>query len=164
MPLPPVVILACGNPSRGDDALGPLLLERLQSWLDASATGAGCELLGDFQLQIEHALDLVGRRLLLFIDAGQQTPAPFVFRQAQAADGVAHSTHALTPEALLAVLLRIDHEPPPPAFVLCVRGESFALGEDLSAAAASHADAAFELLEALLRRPELDYWQSLLSR
>ena len=83
----PVVILACGNPSRGDDALGPILLDRLQAWLES----AGCagladdfELIGDFQLQVEHALDLIGRRLALFIDAGQQTPAPFVFRRAQA--------------------------------------------------------------------------------
>jgi Ni,Fe-hydrogenase maturation factor len=39
MPLPPVLILACGNPSRGDDALGPLLLERLQNWLDEAWPG-----------------------------------------------------------------------------------------------------------------------------
>ena len=27
----PLLVLAVGNPSRGDDALGPLLLERLQA-------------------------------------------------------------------------------------------------------------------------------------
>ena len=27
----PLLILAVGNPSRGDDALGPMLLERLQA-------------------------------------------------------------------------------------------------------------------------------------
>ena len=31
-----VVVLACGNPSRGDDAIGPLLLARLESWLSES--------------------------------------------------------------------------------------------------------------------------------
>jgi hypothetical protein len=39
----------------------------------------GFELIGDFQWQVEHALDLAGRRLALFIDAGERTPAPFVF-------------------------------------------------------------------------------------
>jgi len=165
MPLPPVLVLACGNPSRGDDALGPLLLERLQNWLDGAGLAAGFELIGDFQLQIEHALDLVGRHLVLFIDAGEQTAAPYVFRQARAAGAGAASpsTHALSPEAVLAVLPRIDHEAPPPAFVLCVRGESFALGEGLSAAASSHADAAFELLQFLCRAAERDVWLTRLS-
>ena len=74
----PVVVFAVGNRSRGDDALGPLLLERLAAVLDAEGRGSRFELIDDFQLQIEHALDLAGRRLALFIDAGTGTPAPFV--------------------------------------------------------------------------------------
>ena len=70
----PVVILACGNPSRGDDALGPLLLEHLEAWLAAEGLSNGFELIGDFQLNIEHALDLAGRRLALFIDAPGAVP------------------------------------------------------------------------------------------
>lgn len=166
MPLAPVVVLACGNPSRGDDALGPLLLDRLQAWLDASGRAVGVELIGDFQLQVEHALDLVGRQLVLFIDAGQQTPAPFVFRRLRADAASAYSTHALSPEALLAVLPRIDQQAPPPAFVLCVRGETFVLGEGLSAAATAHAEQAFELLQQLLRQPDVEHFarqQSLLD-
>ena len=84
MSLAPVVILACGNPSRGDDALGPMLLDRLQDWLAGEGLSTGYELIGDFQWQVEHALDLAGRRLALFLDAGQRTPAPWVLRQVQA--------------------------------------------------------------------------------
>ncbi len=164
MPLPPVLILACGNPSRGDDALGPLLADRLQNWLDEAGLASGFEVLVDFQWQIEHALDLIGRHLVLFIDAGHDTPGPFIFRQAQAAGDVAsHSTHALSPEAVLAVLPRVVHEAAPPAFVLCVRGERFALGEGLSAAASGHAEPAFEFLQALCRAAELDAWTGQLS-
>ena len=152
MSLAPVVILACGNPSRGDDALGPLLLDRLQDWLDGQRLAPGFELIGDFQWQVEHALDLVGRRLALFIDAGQQTPAPFIFRWAHASGRVLPSTHSLSPEAVLAVLPRIG-QPVPPAFVLCVAGECFALGEGLSGAAGVHADRAFALLQELCRSP-----------
>ncbi len=164
--LAPVVILACGNPSRGDDALGPILLDRLQTWLET----AGCagladdfELITDFQLQVEHALDLVGRRLALFIDAGQQTPAPFVFRRAQAIDSASPSTHSLPPESVLAVLPRISREAPPPAFILCVRGERFELGEGLSPAAMRHAHAAFELLNELCRAADVGAWQARVS-
>jgi len=167
VPLPPVLILACGNPSRGDDALGPLLVDRLQNCLAEAGLAAGIEVLVDFQWQIEHALDLIGRHLVLFIDAGHDTPGPFVFRQAQAgaaaSDAGSCSTHALSPEAVLAVLPRVVHEAAPPAFVLCVRGERFELGEALSPAAAGHAERAFELLQDLLRGPDVDRWQALLS-
>ena len=159
MPPAPVVVLACGNPSRGDDALGPLLLERLQNWLHSVGLADGFELIGDFQLQVEHALDLTGRRLALFIDAGEQTRSPFVFRQVEGTGVVSPGTHALPPAALLAVLRRIG-EPPPPAFVLCVRGERFVLGEGLSRAAREHADAAFELLAGLCRAARVDAWQA----
>lgn len=158
-PSAPVVILACGNPSRGDDALGPFFLDRLQAWLDSAGLADGFELIGAFQLQVEHALDLSGRRLALFIDAGEQTPAPFVFRQVEAMTSASPGTHALPPEAVLAVLRRIgDH--PPPAFVLCVCGEHFELGEGLSAAARERAEGAFMLLQALCRSTRVEAWQA----
>ena len=53
-----VVVLASGNRSRGDDAVGPLLLERLAAWLAAEGRSGEFELFDDYQLQIEHALDL----------------------------------------------------------------------------------------------------------
>ena len=162
MSLAPVVILACGNPSRGDDALGPLLLDRLQEWLDAAGLAEGFELISDFQWQIEHALDLVGRRLALFIDAGMQTPAPLRFGPVPAIDAAIPGTHALSPAAVLAVLPRIA-QPAPPAFVLCVAGECFELGEGLSTAASRHAGRAFELLQALCRSPRVDAWQACVS-
>lgn len=156
---PPIVIFACGNPSRGDDALGPLLLDRLQTWLGQREGAADFELIGDFQLQIEHALDLCGRRLVLFIDAGERTPAPFVFHEISADATVAPVSHALSPSAVLAVALAIHGQSPPPAFSLCVRGECFVLGEDLSAPAEHFAEQAFTLLTRLCRRPRLAFWR-----
>ncbi|MBP7522487.1 MAG: Ni/Fe hydrogenase, partial [Leptothrix sp. (in: Bacteria)] len=55
-----VVVFGWGNTSRGDDAIGPLLLADL-----AAARLPGVETIEDFQLQIEHALDMVGADLLL---------------------------------------------------------------------------------------------------
>jgi len=70
------------------------------------------------------------------------------------------SSHALSPEAVLAVLARIG-QPAPPTFVLGVAGERFELGEGLSAAASRHAEGAFALLQALCRTPRVDAWQAL---
>ena len=154
----PIVVFAVGNPSRGDDAIGPGLCGRLEKWLENEGLVDQVELIEDFQLQIEHVLDLQGRQLALFIDAGANTPAPFTFQRIAPATGIAHTTHELPPEAVLQVYLQIEAVEPPPAFVLCVRGEEFELGEPLNTAAESHLEAAFDLLMQLCRQAALSDW------
>ncbi len=149
----PVVVFCIGNPSRGDDALGPHIHGQLGNWLKTAGLDASVELIEDFQLQIEHALDLAGRQLAIFVDAGVGIPAPVVFRPLVASTVASHSTHALPPESVLQVALQMG-VPLPPAYVLCVRGESFALGESLSPAARSSAAAALGLLQDLLGAAE----------
>ena len=63
-PVLPLLVFGWGNLSRGDDALGPLCVEQLRAECTASA---GVEFLDDYQLQVEHALDLVGRTRILFV-------------------------------------------------------------------------------------------------
>jgi hydrogenase maturation protease len=157
----PVVVFAIGNPSRGDDALGPVVLDRLATWLAAQGRTVDVDLIEDFQLQIEHALDLEGRALALFIDAGENTPAPFAFSRTLAAPINSHSTHAIAPSAVLQVFRQTQASEPPPAFTLCIRGESFELGEALSAKAEQHAEAALPLLFALMERSTVTDWQKL---
>jgi len=154
----PVVIFAIGNPSRGDDAIGPEICGRLQKWLENEGMADQFELIEDFQLQIEHALDLQGRALALFIDAGINTPAPFIFSQIYPSTAVAHTTHALAPEAVLQVYCHTEGDAPPPAFVLCVSGNAFELGAALSSPAQQNCAEAFLFLQALSKAPLLGNW------
>lgn len=153
-----VVVFAVGNPSRGDDAIGPELLGRLEKWLAKEGLAEGVELIEDFQLNIEHALDLAGRELALFIDAGENTAAPYVFERIFPAAIPSHSTHALPPQAVLQVYRQTDGQEPPPSFLLCVRGEHFELGEGLTSEALGRVDTAMALLERLMRQPTLAGW------
>ena len=155
-----LVVFAVGNPSRGDDAIGPLICGRLAKWLENEGLAERVDLIEDFQLNIEHALDLQGRELALFIDAGENTPAPFVFAQIYPSTATAHTTHALPPEAVLHVYRQTEGIEPPPAFVLCVRGEGFELGEPLTAAAESHAASAFDLLTELCGEVMPEKWKA----
>ena len=156
---PEVVVFAVGNRSRGDDAIGPLLLERLNSWLAAEAQTGEFALIEDYQLQIEHALDLQGKRLALFIDAGCGTPAPLAFYAIGPARTTAvRSTHELPPQGVLEVYRQFALAEPPPSFVLCVRGERFELGEGLSALAGAHVEAAWHQLKVLCRQPDAALW------
>jgi hydrogenase maturation protease len=156
-----VILFAVGNRSRGDDAIGPLLLERLAPWLSAEGRTGAFELIDDYQLQIEHALDLQGRRLALFIDAGHDTPAPFNFYQINPVPvAPSGSTHSLPPECVLGVYRQIAGAAPPPSFVLCVRGEHFELGEGLSNEAEVHLEAAWWQLRQLCREPDAGRWRA----
>ena len=140
----PVLVLAVGNPSRGDDAIGPELAARIEE-----ARLPGVEVIVEFQLQVENALDLVGRERVIFLDAGTGTPAPFELKRVEAAAEFLHTSHALSPEAVLATYLRVTGTAPPESWVLCVRGESFELGQSLSDAAAARIESAWPaLLEA----------------
>lgn len=124
----PLLVLAWGNPSRGDDALGPLLAERLLALAEAAAWAGRVEVLTDFQLQVEHALDLVGRERILFVDAALDLEGPFTVRPLQAARGGGIGSHALAPEAVLQVYQDLHGQPPPPATLLAIRASAFELG------------------------------------
>jgi hydrogenase maturation protease len=139
-----LVIFGWGNVARGDDGLGPLLLARI-----AEASWENATLIEDFQLQIEHALDLQEADLALFIDAGKDTPAPFSFGEIFPQDGLTHTTHALSPASVLAIYRKVTGKTPPPAFLLCVRGESFELGETLSVDGVARLEAAWDFLKRL---------------
>lgn len=159
---PEVVVFAVGNRSRGDDAIGPLLLERLASWVADEAQTGAFALIEDYQLQIEHALDLQGKRLALFIDAGCGTTAPLEFYPiAPARAPVARSTHELPPQGVLEVYRQFALAEPPPSFVLCVRGERFELGAWLSSPGKAHVEAAWRQLTRLCRQPDAALWRTM---
>lgn len=140
--VPPLLVLAWGNPSRGDDALGPLLAERLLACAQDTSTTDRVEVLTDFQLQVEHALDLVGRERVLFVDAALDLEGPFTVRPLQAARGGGIGSHALAPEAVLQVFQDLHHQPPPPATLLAIRASAFELGAPPGVQALSDLDQA----------------------
>ena len=202
----PILVMAVGNESRGDDALGPLLARRLETWLTSMANattnnemtmhhesfphpcplppagegdtetrfasstlmnawlGEQVEVIEEFQLQVEHTLDIQGRTLVLIIDAGHNTQTPFSFYEAKARKLDGHTTHAVAPEALLGIYAAVHRELPPPAFILCVAGMSFELGEPLSPPAEQHLEQAFVFCQQLFHAPAQNEWLEIAGR
>ena len=145
----PILILAMGNPSRGDDAFGPLLAERLTHWLgqQPEATQNQIEVICEQQLMVEHVDDLQGRQQVLFIDA------------AATGDHVASLTgvdvlpqtptvqsHSCTPAQLLALYRHLLNRAPPPSHLLTVPGQGFELGASQSDATQHQLEPAWYLL------------------
>lgn len=133
----PLLVLGWGNLSRGDDALGPMCVAALRECLPAALYGQ-VEFLEDYQLQIEHALDLAGRQRVLLVDASLNCRTPFEVTPVQPAPDASLTSHALSPQALLQVYLDLRGEPPPPCSLLVIRGEKFDLGEPPSIGALAH--------------------------
>ncbi|PKD41959.1 Ni/Fe hydrogenase [Methylomonas sp. Kb3] len=146
----PILVFGYGNPSRGDDAVGPLLLDYLAEHLDLS----NIELLSDFQLQIEHALDIQGRELVVFVDAAVDCPESFTFTPLTPAQDHSYSSHALSPAALLSVYAAVGKQAPPPCYLLSIQAEAFELGSGLSErCAANLIEACRFITEFLKQRP-----------
>ena len=138
MIVPPILIFGYGNPSRGDDALAPRFLDQMEPLTQEPPLAGQVELLTDYQLQIEHALDLRQRQRVLFVDASLDGPEPFDFQPLKPDATLTYTTHAMSPAAVLAVYEKIQPEPLPPCFLLAIRGYVFDLGEPLSAGAQSN--------------------------
>ena len=151
----PLLVFGYGNPSRGDDALGPALVD----WLGGQETlVAPVELLTDFQLQIEHALDLAGRRLVLFADASRAAAPPWDLRRLQPEPERRPFSHAMSPGGVPEVYRQTQGREPPPCYLLAIRGYGFELGQPLSAPARRNLSAAQGLVKRLLSEPKDDAW------
>lgn len=135
------LVFSWGNPSRGDDALGPLAYRWLR---ELKLPGVDC--LTDYQLQIEHSLDLAGRQRVVFVDASLSAAAPFEYAPVIAYPDHSYTSHALSPASLLAVYRQVREEAPPPAWLLSIRGYRFDLGAALSYRARNNLDQALAFI------------------
>jgi hydrogenase maturation protease len=134
----PVLIIAIGNESRGDDALAPLLSRSMQVEFGQPSF----EFIEDFQLQVEHTTDLVGRQKILFLDADVSCVAPFNFSEISAVQDNSYTSHAMSPFALLHTYRQVYGANAPNSYLLRLRGYGFELGDDLSDEASANLEVA----------------------
>jgi hydrogenase maturation protease len=153
-----LVVLAWGNESRGDDGVGPAFLAHAEALADPP--GVETTFVADFQLQPEHAIDLDGRDLALFVDASLAAAAPFAFRRIEAARTATFSTHGVAPGVVLDAFAATFGRAAPPAYELAIRGETFELGTPLGARARTHLAAALAFFAELRRDPTDRAWRA----
>lgn len=126
-----LLIFGYGNPARGDDALGPLLAEHIES-IKARQQWQHVDVLSAYQLQIENVMDIAACKITVFVDAHRSCNRPYRFDRSLPEVGQSYTSHALTPDALLAVYQLTYKQQPPPCYLLSIRGEQFELGQTLS--------------------------------
>ena len=138
--------IGIGNTSRSDDGLGWTFLDRIA---DEELPG---QKVCRYQLQIEDADLLRSWERVIFVDASHEAlPGGFVLHRIGPRDEVAFTTHALPPEAILA-LTRDVYGHYPEAWMLAIEGSDWGLGEGLSKSANVHLDNAVACLCSAVNR------------
>lgn len=140
----PVLILTWGNPSRGDDALGPALHDMLEAHKRETGELEEVEVLTDFQLQIEHAVDFEGRDCIIFVDASIDCAEPFEMQPLEVQRDDTFTTHAMSPASVLSVYKQVNDCEPPPSYLLVIRAHQFGLGKEMTTQARENLQQAFE--------------------
>jgi len=129
----PVLILAYGNPLRGDDAIAWRAAEELQKTLPSSLA----EIRALHQLTPELAETMSAAEAVIFLDAAcDGQPGAIRCTAVKAEPQQPNFSHQMTPQSLLALCEQL-YSARPRSFVVSVAGESFAVGEPLSPAAES---------------------------
>lgn len=136
----PLLILSCGNPSRGDDALGA----KIHDWIMNTQAWPEVEAITDFQLQVEHTLDIEGRGRVLFVDACVALSDGIEIGPVMADADDTYTSHAMTPASVLAAYQSVFQQAPPASDLLAIQGQRFELGEDLSETAIANLELAKE--------------------
>lgn len=143
---PPVLVIGIGNPSRGDDAVGPMLAERLQAAVGRAGADDEVEVLCDQQLMVEHTLDVEGRRAVFFLDAAVGPPGRVSCEPVVPAVGLPVLSHRCSPAQLLGLVTSTLQRPAPPTWTVSVGGHGFELGEPLHPSTAAALDEAWRQL------------------
>jgi hydrogenase maturation protease len=149
-----ILLFGYGNPGRGDDALGPELISRIEEM-----QFAGVECQNDMQLQVEHVTDLNGCNQVLFVDADMSCGEPFEFSEISAAKDDSYTSHAMSPTALLHAYRRVYGKDAPPACLLRIRGYEFQLGDPLSGMATVNLESATKLVAEFCSAESPSFWR-----
>jgi Ni,Fe-hydrogenase maturation factor len=110
--------------------------------------GVACD--ANYQLNIEDALACAGHEIVVFIDAARGLRKPFTFTKVDAAADMPAMSHALRPEAVMAIAAEL-YGKTPDARLLAIRGTCWEVGEGLSAEAEADMALALEFLEGFLK-------------
>ena len=135
----PVLLYGYGNPSRGDDGLGPALAAAIE---DLAVPGINVD--ANYQLTVEDAAEMGRYSAVVFADAAAEGPSPFWFSRIDdsSTGRLGWTSHSVTPVQVVA-LARDLFGSKVAAYALGIRGYSFGeLGDGLSEQAKENLDKA----------------------
>lgn len=144
-----ILIYGIGNPSRQDDALGIVFVEKLQEWVDREKL-ENISFDSNYQLNIEDAYDVSEKDVVVFVDASVEPIDGFFFRQIFPGDSISISTHSMSPESVLSLSEEL-YGRKPSAFLLTIKGFSWELDAAMTDKARKNLNSAIVFVMDLLK-------------
>jgi hydrogenase maturation protease len=145
-----ILIYAYGNPGRQDDGLGNRLVEELGKWIESRGI-EGIELESNYQLNIEDALRIAEKDIVIFVDASNEEIEDIDFSVIEPSEGRSEfTTHSASPSFVLALCINL-YGKHPETYLLQIRGYSWEFREDLSEKAEKNLEKALAFLKKKLR-------------
>ncbi len=143
------LVLACGNPLRGDDGVGILLARFVEEW--AAERRSDVKVIARMQWTPELAEDIAAAESVIFIDCAIDVAAGSIHvREVESGADAPPATHHLQPYELLAMTRDLFNRTPKRAMLFTVGAASVEMGEGLSAEVeAALPEARFKLEKAL---------------
>jgi hydrogenase maturation protease len=163
MPSEPVLLFAYGNESRGDDALGPLLLQQIRNAGLQQGCGHPLIFLSDYQMQIEHVTDMHSCIRVLLMDASVSLDQPYRFYSVDERKETLYTTHGMSASTLMHTYRQVYGDSAPVTAMLALQGQEFELGKGLSLTAHDSLQQATHFLLKLLRSANFSLWDEQVS-
>lgn len=141
------LVLAFGNPVRGDDGIGPAAAEYLENSRLEGIT-VDC----NYQLCLEDAVEVAEHDFTVFIDASLDGEEPFTFTEIEERNDPAVFTHALEPSRILGLANNL-FEKKRAGYMLGIRGYDFTMfSEGLTEKAQDNMKKAMDYITAFLSK------------
>ena len=141
------LVIACGNPLRGDDGVGPAAADIVKSW-----QMPGTRVLAVHQLVPELIGEMNGVQRVLFIDAGTNIEGAFQAGVVQPKKSRRFFGHHETPANLLALMHELEGRAPN-AWQVSISARSFDHSEKMTRQAQEHLNAALGWIRDFLAEP-----------
>ncbi len=141
-----ILLYAYGNPGRQDDGLGDALAQMIEK-----DNLPGVTVDSNYQLNIEDAAIVAEHDTVVFADASVNSAEPFEFSSITPSKEIAFTTHALSPQSVLALCEDV-YKKTPPAYLLAIRGYEWEMEEPMTEKAKKNLDEAYQFITEYIRK------------
>ncbi|MBI2428823.1 MAG: hydrogenase maturation protease [Ignavibacteriales bacterium] len=126
-----ILLHAYGNPGRGDDGLGNVFIEEMETWLKSTGLQS-VSTDSNYQLNVEDVAEMIHYDIVIFIDASTADIDSYSFTTVQPAPHTSFTTHSISPASLLSLCMELyTHHPL--VYLLQIKGDQWEFSEGLSA-------------------------------
>ncbi|HOW24885.1 MAG TPA: hydrogenase maturation protease [Bacteroidales bacterium] len=154
-PFRKILLYGYGNPGRQDDGLGNAFIEELQKWVSQKNL-SGIELESDYQLNIEDALTIADKDLVIFIDASMEEDIQdFKLSRVDPSNATIEFTmHAVSASFILDLCRKLYHHEPVTC-MLHIRGYEWDFQEGITAKAEDNLKKALTFMRDHIENPQI---------